>query len=109
MKWKERSIRELVETETWVASEGDIREVRGWTVFNANHVVDRIGPEPFHLVRAAVGASAPEALRLLLQVEFVFGPGGNRSCPWCQKVITPAGLHTDTCPWLELMKKVGLK
>ena len=64
---------------------------------------------PVAVAMAQVAACAPEALRLLVQAEFVFGPGGNRACPWCQKVITPADLHTDSCAWLALMKKAGLR
>lgn len=58
---------------------------------------------------ARIISCAPEALALLLRAEFVFGPGGKRACPWCQKIITPADLHTAECPWLALMRKAGLR
>lgn len=102
----------IVDLDTWSAVDGDVVDTEGRGVLDANHVVDRVGPEPFHLARASVAASAPEALRLLIEMEHASErpPGPNEDfdeCYFCAAMTCEP--HRPDCKWLTLMVKVGLR
>ncbi len=54
-------------------------------------------------VRARIAACAPEALRLLLEME------KHDRCSWCLSIAPEVDGHSYDCTWLALMKKAGLR
>jgi hypothetical protein len=59
--------------------------------------------------RETIAACAPEALRMLLDAEYAdFNQCETRSCcRWCMALYGTT--HADSCPWLALMKKAGVR
>ncbi len=66
-------------------------------------------------VRARVAACAPEALQLLLEAEWATESAASEfwdHCPWCRAKRKDGHDDEDPgprCPWLDLMRKAGLR
>lgn len=67
---------------------------------------------PVAVAMAEVAACAPEALRMLERLEWSGNEGGwdySACCVADCGAYPSAPKHSDSCPWLALMRKAGLR
>lgn len=107
--------KEIIEKETWDWREGDpgMHEWPATIYTDSERREGQGGITDFESVPEAIVAScAPEALRMLLAMEYAAerqtGPdAGMDECYFCAAL--PWEKHGETCKWLLLMKKAGLR
>lgn len=111
--------------ETWgTCTGGPTDDATLWVVIpdDGEALIASFDPEDTR--RARLAASAPEAVRLLLEAEEADNSDGEYTprCPWCANKTYGApdgksgiptdfhpGKHADDCKWLALMKKAGVR
>lgn len=107
--------------ETWTASLGSQASEHLSAVFCDGEYFAHISGDTMGIehARTTIAACAPEALRLLADLEWVssedaYGQGyGPAECAFCEVKagggVAPCGIHKSDCKWLLLMQKAGLR